>query len=562
MRPGGLSITARMLIVFALMALVQGTVALFGVRGNALSNDDLGTIYRERLLPVSELAEINDLMHVSLEQLVIAVIARPSPQNLVKYTSRVEANLVAIDRLAAAYADHVVDEEDKKLVADWTAHRSALVEKGLKPAIAALKAQAFNDAEDDVLGMGVRQFEAVQQDFDLIAKSELRNAERMHADADRRFALTRGLTIGALVLALVICALLGLYVYRAISKPLGVMTTTMRKLSSGLLETSVPSTTSGGEIGEIARALVVFKDSMVEGRRHESERAADEWRTRRQAQVEEHIASFEKTIRASFDAMEAAAVRLRGTSQGMSETAAETGSRAHVLSTAIVKASSNIDAVAAATQDLSASVGNVGRRVGESAEIANRAVKDVERANTTILGLSRAGERIGAIVKLISDIANQTNLLALNATIEAARAGEAGRGFAVVASEVKALARQTATATDDIAAQVADMQDATTETVKAIQTFGGTITSVQEIGAAVASAVEQQREATQQIARNAQGASEGAGEVASNIEGVSQAAERTRTVSGEVHISSGDLGAQTQSLAAEFEAFLTKIRAA
>ena len=324
MKLNGLSIASRMLIVFAVMALTQGAVAVLGLHGNGRSNDDLGTIYRDRLVPVSQLAEINDLMHVGIEQIVIAVIARPSPQNLQKYTSRVEANLVEIDRLAKAYAAHVVGDEDKRLLVEWTQHRDALVEKGLKPAIAALKAQAFNDAEDEVLGIGVKEFAAVQEAFDTITKNELQRAERMHADADRRFAWTRGLTIGTILLAFGMCAVLGFYVYRAISMPLAVMTATMRKLASGDLETSIPSIESRGEIGDMARAIVVFKDSMLDSRRHEGERAAEQWRARRQSHIEQHIARFEQSIGVSLEALASAATQLRGTSQSMSQTATET----------------------------------------------------------------------------------------------------------------------------------------------------------------------------------------------------------------------------------------------
>jgi methyl-accepting chemotaxis protein len=180
----------------------------------------------------------------------------------------------------------------------------------------------------------------------------------------------------------------------------------------------------------------------------------------------------------------------------------------------------------------------------------------------TVQGLSAAAAKIGDVVKLISDIASQTNLLALNATIEAARAGEAGKGFAVVASEVKSLASQTAKATDEISAQVAAMQGATTEAVQAIEGIGGTIGAINEIATAIALAVEQQGSATQEIARNVQEAAQGTGKVSSNIVGVNAAAGKTGAAASQVLVSAEQLSGQAASLRADVDRFLVNIRAA
>src|SRR5450759_4544043 len=151
-----LSIKAKMLAVFALITLALAVVAIIALRGVSLLNDDLSELYQERLVPVSQLGRINDLMHASIEQLTIAIIARPSPQNVQKYIDRVEANLAEIDSLVKDYTKHVVSDEDKKLLGEWTALRDALIGKGIKPAVSALKTQVFNDAEDIVLGVAVK----------------------------------------------------------------------------------------------------------------------------------------------------------------------------------------------------------------------------------------------------------------------------------------------------------------------------------------------------------------------------------------------------------------------
>jgi methyl-accepting chemotaxis protein len=483
----GHSIGRRMLFVFALIALTQAIVAVIGLRGFSLSNDDLLEVYQERLVPVSQLARINDLMHVSIEQLTIAVIARPSPQNAQKYIDRVEGNLVEVDRLVQDYTKHVAGDEDKKLLANWTSKREALIGKGIKPAIAALKTQEFNDAEDTVLGVAVKQFAAVQQDFDAIVAKELKNAESTYAAADSRYGFTRYLTIGAVMFALGLCAIVALYVNRSVTKPLAAMTSAMRRLAKGELEIDIPATGRKDEIGDMAGAVEVFKQNAVDARRLAAEQSAEQERKhQRQAAVERHIETFEGAVRASLDVLGSAAAEMRTTSESMSSTAEETSAQAATVTTAGEQASSNVQAVASATEELSSSVAEIGRQVDQSTKVAGQAVGEASQSNATVQSLSEAAQKIGDVVKLISDIASQTNLLALNATIEAARAGEAGKGFAVVASEVKSLATQTAKATEEISAQIAAMQSATGGVVQTIQSIGATIGRMNEISTAIA----------------------------------------------------------------------------
>ena len=557
------SIGRRLLFVFALMAAAQAIVAAIGLRGFSLSNDDLLEVYQERLLPVSQLARINDLMHTSVEQLTIAVIARPSPQNVQKYIDRVEGNLAEIDRQARDYTSHVAADEDKKLVGDWTAKRAVLVEKGLKPAIAALKGQKFDDAEDTVLGVAVKQFAAVQQDFEAIVTNELRNAEATYHAADNRYGFTRYLTIGAVVLALAMCAVIAVYVSRSVSKPLAAMTAAMRQLAEGNLDVAIVATGRSDEVGQMAGAVQVFKQNAIDARRLGDEQAAEQGRKQeRHAAVERHIAAFEGAVRGALEVLSRAAQEMRSTSQSMSTIAEETSAEAKTAASAGEHASSNVQAVASATEELSSSVSEIGRQVHQSTEVAERAVGEASNTNTTVQGLSDAAQKIGDVVKLISDIASQTNLLALNATIEAARAGDAGKGFAVVASEVKGLATQTAKATDEISAQIAAMQAATTGVVQTIQHVSSTIGTMNEIATTIASAVEEQNAATQEIARSAQEAAKGTEQVSNAIAGVNQATAESGKAASNVLASADALGKQAQTLRAEVDAFLANIRAA
>jgi methyl-accepting chemotaxis protein len=218
--------------------------------------------------------------------------------------------------------------------------------------------------------------------------------------------------------------------------------------------------------------------------------------------------------------------------------------------------------VASAAEELSASVGEIGRQVNHAGTIIQEGVRQTIQSNEQVKGLTAAAEKIGDVVKLISDIAGQTNLLALNATIEAARAGDAGKGFAVVASEVKALATQTAKATQEIAAQIKTIQEATQVAAESIQGVTETIGRVSETATAIASAVDEQGAATQEISRNVLEAAHGTEEVSGNITGVNEAARQTGAAAARVLTAAGELSSNGEKLKAQIQVFLTEVRAA
>jgi methyl-accepting chemotaxis protein len=226
------------------------------------------------------------------------------------------------------------------------------------------------------------------------------------------------------------------------------------------------------------------------------------------------------------------------------------------------EASSNVETAAVAADELSGSINEIGRQLARTTDIVRAAVSEAHGTNHQITALAQAAQKIGDVIKLIRAIAGQTNLLALNATIEAARAGEAGKGFAVVASEVKGLASQTAKATEEIGAQIRAVQTASTDSVKAIETISTTISRVNEIATVIASAVEQQGAATNEIARNVQQAAKGTNEVSSNIGNVSQAAAETGSAATQVLGAAGELSKQSEKLRGQVGMFLASIRAA
>jgi methyl-accepting chemotaxis protein len=270
--------------------------------------------------------------------------------------------------------------------------------------------------------------------------------------------------------------------------------------------------------------------------------------------------SFEASVAKLARGIGEGAASMKQVAEAMSETASDTGKRAVAVSAATEQASANVQMVAASAEELAASVQAISRQVAESAAIASQAAQEAAATDGTVTGLSDAASRIGDVVRLIGDIAGQTNLLALNATIEAARAGEAGKGFAVVASEVKNLAGQTAKATEEIAAQIAAMQQATGQAVSAIRGIGATITRMNEIATGIAAAVQEQGAATGEIARSVQQAATGTSEVSHNIGAVSAALDRTGDQAAQVLASANGLTGEASTLVAEVEKFLAEIR--
>jgi methyl-accepting chemotaxis protein len=369
-----------------------------------------------------------------------------------------------------------------------------------------------------------------------------------------------GLVGGALLLVAGMCLLLG----RSIVKPITGMTLAMRRIADGETATVIPAQERRDEVGAMAQSVQVFKDNMIEAIRLRGEQ--DQLKLRSEDDKKRLLGKmaddFESGVRSSLEALAGAAVDMRQTSKSMSVAADEASQRATTVAAVAEQASANVQTVAAATEELSSSVTEIGRQVVESTKIAGHAVEQANHTNLTVQGLSAAAQKIGDVVKLISDIASQTNLLALNATIEAARAGEAGKGFAVVASEVKSLASQTAKATEEIATQVSAMQGATGEAVKAIESISATIGSISEITTAIASAVEEQGSATQEIARNVQETAEGTGRVSSNILGVNQAANETGAAANKVLTSAEALSGEAAALQTNVDRFLVNIRAA
>jgi methyl-accepting chemotaxis protein len=351
---------------------------------------------------------------------------------------------------------------------------------------------------------------------------------------------------------------------RSISRPLGQLGARMRALADGALDGDIPGTERGDEVGAMAATVQIFKDNALRIRGLEKieeetkERAAAERRA-----VMENIANdFERSVTGIVRSVASAAAGMQTTAQSMTSTADDASERAATVGAASETASNNVGTVAAAAEELSSSVAEISRQVARSSAIASKAVEDAESTHVTVRALSTGAEKIGEVVKLIHSIAAQTNLLALNATIEAARAGDSGRGFAVVASEVKALANQTAKATEEISAQVAAMQASTSDAVLSIGGITETIAQMSEITVGISTAIEQQGDATREIARNIQSVAAGSSEISAHIGGVTTAAAATGSAASDVLSNARELDNQSGLLRSAVDEFLTKVRAA
>jgi methyl-accepting chemotaxis protein len=347
-----------------------------------------------------------------------------------------------------------------------------------------------------------------------------------------------------------VMGLIVLMLRRLLSRPLTAMTAAMERLAHDDLSVEIPGRSRRDEIGEMADAVQVFKDNGFKLKQMAAEQEAQHRRNARKVRAEmfaltnaldEEVRSAIHLVQQQADGMHEAALK-------MTESVGRTESRSDAAASASRDAAHGVDAVAAAAEQMAASIGEISRQMTASTETAHRAVRQAETTNQRIQGLAKAADQIGEVVNMISDIAKQTNLLALNASIEAARAGDAGKGFAVVANEVKTLANQTANATEDIAKQIGGMQAATREAVTAIEDIARVIGEINEITQTVSVAVEQQTGATQEISQNAQQASHSTQESSDNIGQVLESSSVTGEHARSVQQSAEDVRARVRQM--------------
>ncbi len=382
-----------------------------------------------------------------------------------------------------------------------------------------------------------------------------------HDSSNARIYL--GMWIAGLLVSLIAVGICARIVRRDVARPLADMTEAMRQLADGDHSVAIPGDGRRDEIGQMASAVRVFKEHMIKAEElAAAERMENEAREHRAAALVRLTTDFDQEVAEVLTTLGTATNRLQATAATMTETAEATREKAHAVSRASEEAAVNVQTVAAAAEELSRSVSAVTGQMGECAGIARNAIERTESANGQVATLLDTATRINDVVGLINEIAERTNLLALNATIEAARAGEAGKGFAVVASEVKALSRQTARATEEIANQVTAMQGATGDTAAAMQAVAEIIGRIDTITGEVLTSIEEQGTAIQQIAFNIQQAADGTTGMSRNVSSITDRADQTSQASTEVRTAAGELGQQSDTLSQRVARFLEGVHAA
>jgi len=554
-----IKIGGRLMIGFGMLMLVIAGLSAFAVYTGSDAEVGLANVVRVKAQEV-----LSQRVEKSVLQARVALymgLATGEQSSWTQADATLKTANDQLDELAASTIDptrQTAVNALKSVLADYQL-------KAAKDRLIGGKNPALETAENrPVVADGVAAAGKVAAASEALSESYSGTAGKYAAETTAGLGRTTTITMVVGILSLLMGFGVSFVVSRSITRPILAMTTAMQSLAKGDMSAQIPANASKDEVSEMGKSVEVFKVNMIEADRLRGEQEALKQRVteeRHNAMID-LAGRFEATAGSIVTGVTAQATELQATAQSMASSAEETSRQSGTVAAASEQATQNVNTVAAATEELAASVKEILQRVTESTHITNETATAASAANTDMLALASAMDRIGQVVGLISGIAGQTNLLALNATIEAARAGDAGKGFAVVASEVKALANQTAKATDEISTQITAIQAATRGSVQAIQGIVTRISQVNETAAAIAAAVEQQGAATAEIARNVAEAAKGNGEVTINISGVNAAAQQSGVAAGEVLAAASSLSQNSEELKVQVDAFLREVRAA
>ena len=558
------SIRSKIVAVIAFMLLAMAGLGLLAVQSMQAINAHTVDIANNWLPSVRVLGELR----ADINLLRIALRAHVMAETLDDKTAgekRLSGILDAIAKDRKKYEPLVTTPAEHAIYDDWSLAWDKYL-KGVQDVVE-LSRQSVGRIPHEATELLAKSVAAMATQSDEFLKKDI-DLNNDGADAATRAAADGYNTAFWIVLSIIIATVvvgvgIGAYLVREVSSGIASIVRPMQALGSGDLGAEVPHRGEQTEIGAMADTLQVFKEALIAKKAADEAAARDaEAKIERGRRVDRVTRDFESMIGEIVETVSSASTQLEGSAGRLSSTASRAQELSTVVAAASEEASTNVSSVASATEELSSSITEISRQVQESARIASEAVDQARRTNDRVGELSKAASRIGDVIELINTIAGQTNLLALNATIEAARAGEAGRGFAVVASEVKALAEQTAKATDEIGQQISGIQSATAESVGAIREISGTIEKLSEISSAIAAAVEEQGAATQEISRNVQQASQGTQQVSANITDVQRGATETGSASSQVLSAAQSLSSDSDRLKLEVGKFLDNVRAA
>ncbi len=556
----GIKFGARLAILLAVSVVLVAAIAATGTLGGHQLSRGIETVYGSRVVPLGQLAQIQDGIN-RVGSAVSTIVLSDSRFTLERMEKDIAAAEADVDRLWQAYAAGALSADERGLEAASHEAVRAFFSAATETLDLMRKGDSFG-ARETLEERTARDFNAATEAVRGLMDLQIALARDEFEGAMASWRLAGGIALAVGLLGLLILAGVSTLVARSITHPMAAILAAMDRLAQGDTGIAVDGAGRRDEIGAIARALVAFKDAALEREQLRAAQAESDSRAaaERRAARERMASDFDSSVRGLVGDVAQAAARMEDAARQLGRLSQDARHDAAQVDSAAREAAGSATQVAGATGQLSASIGEIGRQVEESNRIAAEAAAQSGRTTAIMRDLATSAGRIGEIVSMISAIANQTNLLALNATIEAARAGEAGKGFAVVAHEVKSLANQTAQATDEIGAQVANVQAETEKAVGAIRAVDHIIERMNAISATVAAAVEQQAAATGEIVRGIERVSANTAAVSVSLNSAVRAVEAAGAASGDVLATAETLSGNATTLDDAVDGFLSDLR--